>query len=81
MSYSTSQQKTQNMTLAENHEIITIEVVSTDGDLIEKVTRVVFCDEGKRYVTYKKKQVQVKKMRQVHRRWPSHTVYMLKVMP
>lgn len=50
------------MNEAENHEKIVIEVVSIAGEFIEKVTRVVMTNEGKRYITYNKVQYQVKKL-------------------
>lgn len=49
---------------AEVHEKIEIEVRTISGEFVEKVVRTVMSNEGKRYVTYKKVQYQVKKLTQ-----------------
>jgi len=48
---------------AEFNEKIEIEVRMISGEFVEKVVRTVMSNEGKRYITYKRKQYQVKKMK------------------
>lgn len=47
----------------ENHERITVRVVEINGLPVETVERTVMCNEGKRYVTYRHTEYQVKKLR------------------
>jgi hypothetical protein len=48
---------------ADNHEKVTIHVIDANGQPIETVTRTVMSNDGKRYVIYKHKQRQIKKMK------------------
>ena len=58
---------------AEFHEKIEIEVRTISGEFVEKVVRTVMTNEGKRYITYKRKKYQVKKMK-------TGDVFKLKIM-
>ena len=72
MSYATGNNP-HNENCAEVHEKIEIEVRTISGEFIEKVIRTVMTNEGKRYITYKRKQYQVKKMK-------TGDVFKLKIM-
>lgn len=63
-----------NENCAEVHEKIEIEVQTISGEFVEKVVRTVMTNEGKRYIIYKRKQYQVKKL---HKR---DGVFRLKIM-
>jgi hypothetical protein len=72
MSYATGNNP-HNENGAEFHEKIEVEVRTISGEFVEKVVRTVMTNEGKRYITYKRKKYQVKKIK-------TGDVYKLKIM-
>ena len=53
------------MTRAENHEKVVIDVYTIDGTFVEQVNRTVMTNDGKQYITYDKVQHQVKNLKKI----------------
>lgn len=82
MSYSPKMMVTQDMTAKENHWHVTIDVHDIAGTFIETIRRCVFSNEGKQYVTYNRRQYDIKRMRVIDlRSRGGDDVFALKLPP
>lgn len=63
MSYSPAKNDGHSNDSADRHEKIYVFIYTIAGEFVTSKLRTVFCNDGKRYITYNKREYQVKKLK------------------